>query len=283
MNQKQVKIIGLSVNKNFGGLKATELKFDKDNRLTLIKGEVGSGKTTMSKALKLTTQGSSTLTDKRLYGDVDLCTQLSDGDNCIFVGCRTSKEGGLDYFLYSVDENGKKIKDVVVDGQRLTPAGYLQSLQTALTWRLDELTSESPSVQRNILLELYRKELEEVGVVFDKSHPKFTDGIIHQIEVAKNNRSLMDMKRKEVGGIADDLNKKGINYSLRKKLKPEEDYLKKVSKIEAKITLLKTNVEETKKNKLNEIKLDATSTLSKIKDINNDNVKTNSSLKKNLF
>ena len=279
MNQKQVKIIGLSVNKNFGGLKATELKFDKDNRLTLIKGEVGSGKTTMSKALKLTTQGSSTLTDKRLYGDVDLCTQLSDGDNCIFVGCRTSKEGGLDYFLYSVDENGKKIKDVVVDGQRLTPAGYLQSLQTALTWRLDELTSESPSVQRNILLELYRKELEEVGVVFDKSHPKFTDGIIHQIEVAKNNRSLMDMKRKEVGGIADDLNKKGINYSLRKKLKPEEDYLKKVSKIEAKITLLKTNVEETKKNKLNEIKLDATSTLSKIKDINNDNVKTNSSLK----
>ena len=43
--KKDVKIIGLSVNKSFGGLKATELTFDQDNRLTLVKGEVGSGKT----------------------------------------------------------------------------------------------------------------------------------------------------------------------------------------------------------------------------------------------
>ena len=50
--QKQVKIIGLSVVKKFGGLKATELTFDDKNRLTIIKGEVGSGKTTLTKLPK---------------------------------------------------------------------------------------------------------------------------------------------------------------------------------------------------------------------------------------
>ena len=35
--KKEVKIIGLSVNKSFGGLKATELKFNDENRLTVVK------------------------------------------------------------------------------------------------------------------------------------------------------------------------------------------------------------------------------------------------------
>lgn len=279
MSQKQVKIIGLSVIKDFGGLKATELKFDEKNRLTVIKGEVGSGKTTLQKAMKLTTQGSSTLTDKNLYGDVELTTQLSDGDLKIFVGCRTNKDGKLDYFLYTVDENGKKVKDVVSDGKRLTPANYLESLQTALTWRLDELTSENPTTQRNLLLELYQKELEKQGVIFDKNHPNYTDGIIHKIEEAKNQRSLMDMRRKEVGGIADDMTKKGIGFETRRKIIELDKLEKEVSKIEAKITLKETNVEQAKENELNKIKLEANEVLSKIKDINNENIKKNDAIK----
>jgi len=70
--KKEVKIIGLSVNKDFGGLKATKLTFDKDNKLIFVKGSVGAGKTTLNKALNLTTKGSKALEDKNIYGDIDL-------------------------------------------------------------------------------------------------------------------------------------------------------------------------------------------------------------------
>lgn len=273
--QKQVKIVGLSVAKSFGGLKAVELAFDDKNRLTVIKGEVGSGKTTLNRAMRLTTQGSGVLTDKNLYGDIDITTQLSDGDMSIFVGCRTNKTGSLDYFLYGIDADGNKVKDVVLDGQRATPAGYLKSLQTALTWRLDELTSENPTTQRNILLELYRKELEDKGVIYDKNHPKYTESIIHQIEIAKNHRSHMDMKRKEVGGIADDMTKKGIVFTDRKIKKDIDTLQKTVNTIEAKITLSKTNLEQTRKNDLNELQLQGLKVVDEIKEINNNNIKIN--------
>lgn len=277
--QKQVKIIGLSVARSFGGLKATELKFDEENRLTVIKGEVGSGKTTLNRAMRLTTQGSSVLTDKNLYGDIDITTQLSDGDMSIFVGCRTDKTGSLNYFLYGIDAEGNKVKDVVLDGQRATPASYLKSLQTALTWRLDELTSENPTTQRNILLELYRAELEAQGVIYEKNHPDYVKGIIHQIEVAKNHRSHMDMKRKEVGGIGEDMTKKGIRFTDRKKLKDIESLQEIVNTASAKITLAKTNLEQTRENKLNKLKLKGVETVSKIKDINDKHIKINQTSK----
>lgn len=266
--QKQVKIVGLSVVKNFGGLKATELTFDKDNRLTIIKGEVGSGKTTLNRAMRLTTQGSSTLVDKRLYGDIELTTQLSDGDMSIYVGCRTDKTGSLSYFLYGVDADGNKLKDVIVDGKRATPANYLSSLQTALTWRLDELTSENPVTQRRILLELYKSELESQGVIFNKAHPKYVGSLIDLIEKAKNNRSLMDMKRKEVGGIGDDLRKKGIPFDDRLVVMDETLLQQEVNKIRAKISLSAANVEQAKENKLNKIKLEVSNIVSNIKDLN---------------
>lgn len=266
--KNQVKIVGLSVVKDFGGLKATELTFDEKNRLTIIKGEVGSGKTTLNRAMRLTTQGSSVLTDKNLYGDIDVTTQLSDGDMSIFVGCRTDKKGSLSYFLYGVDKDGNKIKDVVVDGTRLTPSSYLKSLQTALTWRLDELTSENPTIQRNILLELYSRELEAKGVIFDKHHPDYEKGIISQIEKAKSIRSHKDMKRKEVGGIADDLSKKGINFETRRIVKDIEPLRLELHKLQAKLHQSRANVEQAKENKLNKLKLEAAEVVSHIKDLN---------------
>lgn len=273
--QKQVKIVGLSVAKSFGGLKAVELAFDEKNRLTVIKGEVGSGKTTLNRAMRLTTQGSGVLTDKNLYGDIDITTQLSDGDMSIFVGCRTNKTGSLDYFLYGIDADGNKVKDVVLDGQRATPAGYLKSLQTALTWRLDELTSENPTTQRNILLELYKNELEEKGVIYDKNHHNYTKGIIHEIEKAKNHRSHMDMKRKEVGGIADDMTKKGIIFTDRKIKKDTEQLQKTVNTIEAKITLSKTNLEQTRENDLNKLQLQGVKVVDEIKELNDKRISHN--------
>lgn len=256
MERKNVKIIGLSINQNFGSLKAVNLKFNSKNRLTIIKGEVGSGKTTLNRAIRLTTQGSGVLEDKALYGDIDVITQLSDGESSIFVGCKTNKAGALIYFLYTIDKNGKKVKDLVVDGQKLTPANYLKSLQTALTWRLDELTSENATTQRNILLELYRSELEAKGVIFDKNNPAYVDSIIDKIEKAKSHRSLMDMQRKEVGGIADDMTKKGIPFAERRPLKKEEATKKKIAEIAAEITLATTNLKQTRENKLNKLKIE---------------------------
>src|SRR6056297_537861 len=142
-NQKQVKIIGLSVNKQLGILKACQMQFDEKNRINVIKGGVGEGKTTAQQALKLGTQGSKTLTDKNLYGDVDVETQLLDGDTKVFVGAKSDGNGKLSYVLYTKDKDGKKVKDPVIDGVKATPAKYLEMLQTELTWHMDELTSDN--------------------------------------------------------------------------------------------------------------------------------------------
>jgi len=250
---RKVKIIGLSINKDFGGLRANSLRFDSGNKLTLIKGGVGAGKTTLNKALRLTTQGSSTLEDKRLYGDVDITARLKDGKKEIFVECKSLKDGKIGYVIYT-EKDGKRVKNVVIDGQKLTPAGYLKGLQTALTWRLDELTSENTTVQRNILLELYHNELEDFGVVFNKANPKYVGGLIDTIEKAKAKRTLKDALRKEVGGIADDLSKKGIDYEERRALKDAIGFEKAYNKINAQISIAEADVEQAKKSRLNDLK-----------------------------
>src|SRR6056297_1859277 len=158
--KKQVKIIGLQLNRQQGILRACNLKFDEKNRLTVIKGGVGEGKTTLQKSLQLGTNGSKTLTDKQLYGEIDQEVQLLDGDIPLFVGCKTSKTG-LVYTLYSKDKEGKIVREPVIDGVKASPAKYLDTLQTALTWRMDELTSENPTVQKRILLDLYKFELQK--------------------------------------------------------------------------------------------------------------------------
>lgn len=251
MEQKQVKIIGLSVNKKFGGLEATELKLNPENKLTVVKGEVGSGKTTLNRALSIPTKGTKTLEDTKLYGsDVDLTAQLLDGDYNVFVNSKSDKNGKITHSIYTIDKDGNKLKDVVIDGSKLTPANYLKSLQTELTWRLDELTSENSTVQRNLLLELYSNELSNVGVVFDKKNPKYVGGIIDQIEKAKSHRSYMDMKRKEVGGIADDMTKKGIDFELRRELKPIDLLESEILTLKSKKSNAKTNLQQQRENEL---------------------------------
>jgi hypothetical protein len=249
--QKQVKIIGLSINEQFGSLRAVSLGFDPENRLTTIKGEVGAGKTTLQKALKLTTQGSQTLQDKTLLGDnVDIVAQLLDGETNVFVGCKSNATGALDYFMYTTDSEGKKLKDPVIDGKKATPANYLKSLQTALTWDLNSLTSENPTVQREISLKIYESELEKKGVYLNKSHAKYVDSILDKIEKAKERRNYLDMKRKEVGGIADDMQKKGIDFSDRRLVKDVKELEKQIAEKTAEITLATTNATQAKNNVL---------------------------------
>ena len=100
---------------------------------------------------------------------------------------------------------------------------------------LDKVKRDYIQAKKNIN-EKYWKELENVGVVLDKKSPKYVGGIIDQIEKAKNNRNLLDAKRKEVGGIQSDLLNRGIDV--------DADYeLKNIDAIKEQITTLKVKIE----------------------------------------
>lgn len=274
MKQKEVKIIGLKVNNQMGILHSCELKFDPNNVLIAVKGEVGSGKTTLQKSLSLGTKGSDTLKDdKKLYGDIDQEVQLLDGDVNIFVGCKTGKKG-IDYVIYTKDIEGKIVKNPVVDGVKLTPSEYLKSLQTALTWRMDELTSENLTTQKNILLELYKPDLANIGVVFDKKNKNYSDSILGKIDEAINTRTLKDFKRKQVGGFANQLEPLGIDVNNQATLPKRID----ISKLEAeknKISYDIDNISTVKEQKLSALKNKADAVVNKINEENTAAVKLN--------
>lgn len=274
MKQKEVKIINLSVNKKLGIINACNLVFDKNNKLIVFKGAVGEGKTTLQTALQLGTQGQKVLTDNQLYGDIDTEIQLLDGDFNIWIGCK-SKDKKLQYVLYTKDKDGKKIKEPVIDGIKATPSKYLEHLQTALTWNMDELTSANPSIQKKILLKLYQRQLAQIGVIFDKKHPDFGSSILGQIEKAEKNRDEKDYLRKTKGGIADDLKSKGFD-PYRPETCPD---LIDISSIEAKIKelekekiLLTSEPEAKKQTALANIKANAA-------EVNNKCLAYNSKLK----
>lgn len=263
---KEVKIIGLSVNSQLGILQACSLKLDTERNLTQIKGGVGQGKTTAQKALQLGTQGSKTLIDNDLYGEVDIETQLIDGEKKIFVGCKTDAKGKLAYTLFEKDENGKKVSNPVIDGVSATPAKYLETLQTELTWRMDELTSENPSVQKKILLKLYQRELIKHGVIFDKSLPEFKGSILNQIEEAEALRDQRDYERKQVGGIKEDLVANGFDPD-RPATCPDlisiEEIDNKIKALEKEKTTLEVQSESGKSEKLAKIKGEAAELVNK--------------------
>lgn len=253
---KNVQIIGLSVNNDIGIIKAHELKFDKEKKLLVFKGSVGQGKTTEQKILQLGTQGSKSLTDKNLYGDINTETQLLDGDVNLWVGCRSLK-GKLSYSLYTKDNNGNIILNPVIDGVKATPAKYLEALQTELTWNMDKLTSETSVVQRDILLKLYQHEFIRLGVIFDKKNPSYNNSILHKIDLAEEKRNQYDAKRKELGGIKEDLKNKGFDVERPETIPVFKDISEidnKIKEIEKQITIKETEAKSSKENKLLKIK-----------------------------
>ncbi|MGB0881868.1 MAG: hypothetical protein ACPGSO_02865 [Vicingaceae bacterium] len=280
MEQKEVKIIGLKLNQQMGILQSCKLKFNPENRLIPIIGEVGSGKTTLQKSLMLGTLGSDTLrSDKQLYGQIDEEVQLLDGNSKIFVGCKSTKDGGLNYVIYTKDSNGNIEKEPVIDGVKLTPATYLKNLQTKLTWRIDELTSENSTIQKKILLELYKSELADIGVVFDKKSNLYVDSILGQIELAENERSIKEFERKKVGGLLNQLEPLGIDPE-NPSTYPEKVNIEELESKKTKLLYQKENISETRNNKLSEIKNQADSIVLKIKEENNFIEKENQLLEK---
>lgn len=262
MESKEVKIIGLSVNKKMGILNAFKMEFDPDNRMLSFKGKVGQGKTTIKTALDLSTKGQKTLVDKKLYGEVDTETQLLDGQTKVYVGCKTVN-GSLEYTLYTKDDNGKIVKNPVIDGVSATPSKYLELLQTELTWRMDELTSENPTVQRKILLDLYKFDLQKHGIIFDKLHPDYAASILGRIDAAVKERDMSDMMRKQKGGIYEDLKAQGYDCDRPDTIPCEID----LKKIEADILSLKTTIALEKQKRESDIKAKKTAITTKVEEL----------------
>jgi len=260
MKTKEVKIIGLQILQQVGILKACNLTFDDNNRLIVVKGGVGDGKTTLQKSLQLGTQGSKTLVDKKLYGDINTEVQLLDGEINIWVGCKSDKHGALTYVLYTKDSEGKIVKDPIIDGVKATPAKYLEMLQTELTWRINELTSENPTVQKKILLSLYQYELQKQGVIFDIKDPGYKESILGKIETAENKRNQWDATRKQFGGIAEDLKLQGI-FPDRPDTVPDFIDLEKIEQniksVEKEKTTKEIEAKTAKEKELQEIKTEA--------------------------
>lgn len=270
--QKQVKIIGFELKQALGLLKAHKLDFDKNNKLIIFKGSVGQGKTTEQKAIQLSTQGNKTLTDKQLYGNsVNTEVQLLDGDVSVWVGCKSNKNGDLIYSLYTKDDQGKIIREPVLDGMKATPSKYLETLQTELTWKMDELTSENPTVQKNILLSLYQHQLSKLGVIMDKKHPGYKDGILGKIEDAEERRNSKDAIRKQTGGIAEDLKANGFDPD-RPATIPDfidiTDIDNQIKEQEKQRTIKETESLTAKNQKMQEIKTKGAELVLKCKDYN---------------
>jgi len=279
---QEVKIIGLKLNQQLGIVQSCELEFDPENRLIVIKGPVGSGKTTLQRALRVGTTGANTLKDdKSLYGQINEEVQLLDGNTNIFVGCKTNKGGGLDYVIYTKDIHDNIIKNPVIDGEKITPAKYLESLQTALTWRMEELYSENSNVQKKLLLSMYKSELAELGIVYDKSDENYSKTILGRIDEAVNDRTLKDFKRKEVGGFAVHLEPLGID-PVAEETWPKKKDLSKLTSEKGKIELSIQNVEATKTRELGELVNKGDSITNKLEAYNNQAKTFNEEIQKDF-
>ncbi|MCH9621024.1 MAG: hypothetical protein S4CHLAM20_04380 [Chlamydiia bacterium] len=269
---QEVKIIGLKVNEQFGILQSFDCKFNQENNIIAIKARVGEGKTTLQKSLKLGTQGSEALKDdKLLYGKVDQEVELLDGNTRIFVGSKTDSNGKLDYSIYTKDESGKKIKEPIIDGVKATPSSYLKSLQTALNWRMNELTSENFTTQRNILLELYSDQLEQFGVIFDKANVLYGESILGRLDKAIQSRTEADVLRKQVGGYKHILMDQGIdvdNESTIPKSINIQDSLSQEQKLIFNISNSSEGAENRKTDDLRKISLQKDELLQKLREYN---------------
>ena len=267
---KEVKIIGLKVNEKLGILQGFECKFDDNNRIVAIKGAVGAGKSTFQKSLQVGTLGSETLRhDKNLYGHIDQEVELLDGETPLFVGCKSDNEGKLKYTLYSRNPEGKKIENPVIDGVKATPSTYLKSMQTALTWRMSELTSENFTTQKNILLELYSDQLAKLGVIFDKTSPAYGESILGQLDKAIQARIEADVLRKQVGGFSTHLKEQGIDVDDPETLPKAvniESSLSKEQELLWKVNNASKEAEKRKEDALREIQSKKNDLLQKLRE-----------------
>lgn len=159
-----------------------------------------------------------------------------------------------------------------------TPAEYLKHLQTDLTWRMNELVSENQTVQRNLLMSIYKQELANAGVVFDKTNDAYTDSILGRMELVINERSQKEYERKAVGGFKNQLEPLGIDVE-NVDTWPKEVDLEVINKKLTEKEVEKSNLDKDKDTKLKALRVEGDGIVLKIKEANSEIDISNKDLK----
>lgn len=210
--QKEVKIINFKATK-FGVFQALELDFDKFNQGAIsIKGNAGAGKSTIQNGIKTNIQGRNTLSDQAQYGDEwEMETQLVDGGHNIFIGAVKKKNKSIDYKLYEKDTEGKKVMTPVIDGLKATPAKYMDLIATELTFGINRFLSTDATTHRKFMFELFRPELEKLGVIFDKKNPSYENSILGQLDALTYERDKLRSQCTHRGAFMADFARDGYD------------------------------------------------------------------------
>lgn len=208
------KLVGLKINKQFGCLEAQELDFNKpSDTLIEVKGNVGSGKTTLNKACLLTTAGKKALADENAYGktfDVETEICMMDGKR---VFCRsTRKDGGnITSTVYLKDKDGNKLKTFLVNDRKVTPGKFLEMLRTELTFNIDQFLSEHDITHFNFMSKLFGHKLKEVGIILNKKEEGYQGSVLDRLERAKAERTEKERNKKAVNGFKTALEDEGYS------------------------------------------------------------------------
>jgi len=208
------KITGLSINQQFGCLKAQRLEFTDDtSKLIEVKGIVGSGKSTINRACLVTTAGKEALPESNTYGDTfDIETEICmlDGKK---VFCRTTKKEleAPKSIVYLKDAQGKKVKNFILNNEKVTPSKFLKMLRTELTFGIDDFLSDHSLTHFKFMSELFQHKLKDVGIVLDKKSECYQGSILDQLDRAIILRADLERKKKACNGFKTALEEEGYN------------------------------------------------------------------------
>jgi hypothetical protein len=271
-----MKLVSLTLNSDFGVLKAQEAKFvENPDGLIEIKAGVGEGKTTLKQAGELAISAGNTQKlpfDAEKLKDVDVEIQLSTG---IFMRTYSDKKGNLKSIAYRKLDDGKLDKDPVVNGKKLTPAVLRDLIRTELTFGIDDFLSENPRVHMDFMMGIYSHKLKEIGVVFDKKSPAYENSILWKLDQAKMDRQNKHFARRAINGFKEALIEEGWD---------EENIPKKhdLEALEAKKTTFIKEKQDALQVKIDKIKEDAANQKAVIKSYN-DNVELKNDAAKNKW
>jgi chaperonin cofactor prefoldin len=207
------KLISLSLNNQFGVLKAQEVEFVETENLIEVKAAVGKGKTTLKNAAETAiSAGNQQLLpfDGSKFKDVDLEVQVTYGNTPVFLRTYSDKKGNLTSVAYIKDVDGKMCKDPVIGGKKLTAAALRDALRTDLTFGIDDFLSENPRTHLDFMMKIYSHKLKEMGVVFDTKSPDYKDSILWRLEQAKMDRQNKHIIRRGLNAFKEAFDAEGL-------------------------------------------------------------------------
>lgn len=207
------KLISLSLNNQFGVLKAQEVEFVETENLIEVKAAVGKGKTTLKNAAETAiSAGNQQLLpfDGSKFKDVDLEVQVTYGNTPVFLRTYSDKKSNLTSIAYIKDVDGKMCKDPVIGGKKLTAAALRDALRTDLTFGIDDFLSENPRTHLDFMMKIYSHKLKEMGVVFDTKSPDYKDSILWRLEQAKMDRQNKHIIRRGLNAFKEAFDAEGL-------------------------------------------------------------------------